>query len=104
MSFKRGSTPVNVFEVDFDITAASIYITYKQDGKTIVEKHGSDIETETTEGGCSLTVHLTQEETLSFHYGDVEIQVRYVFPNGTADASEIIRTRAERILKDGVIT
>jgi len=35
--------------------------------------------------------------------GMVEVQIRYVFPNGQADASNIMRVPAERILKDGVI-
>lgn len=107
MSYKRGTTPTHVFETDIDLTAASIYITYKQDNRTVVEKHGSDITVVSTVSSgvttCTMTIAMTQEETLAFKAGDVEIQVRYVLPDGTADASEIIRTRAERILKDGVI-
>ena len=31
------------------------------------------------------------------------IQILYVFPNGAADASNIIKTTFDRIIKDGVI-
>ena len=51
-----------------------------------------------------LKTHLTQEETLKFKTGPVKIQIRYVKPDGEADASNIIETRASEILKDGVIT
>lgn len=99
MGYKRGSTPTNTFTVDIDLTGATVFITYRQKKRIVLEKSGSDVEIEPTK----LTVQLTQEETLAFEPGDVEMQIRYVFPNGQADASEIMRTRAEAIIKDGVI-
>ena len=96
---RRGSTPTNTFLVDFDLTAATIFVSYEQGGKVVVEKTGEDL-TVTAE---SIELTLTQEETLRFKSGEVLIQIRYVMPNGTADASNIIRTTAERIIKDGVI-
>ena len=97
---RRGSTPVNVFDVDVDLTGATIYITYRQNGVNIIEKTGQDISVTSKD----LTVSLSQEETLTFTEGVVEIQIRYVFPDGSADASNIMRVSAERILKDGVIS
>lgn len=98
-TWRRGSTPTNIFNVNIDLRGATLYITYKQGGQIIVEKTGSDIfVTETT-----LTVKLTQEETLRFKSGSVRIQIRYVRQDGSADASNIIETRAEEILKDGEI-
>lgn len=96
---KRGSTPVNTFDVDIDLTGATVYITYVQNGKVVVEKSGGDV----TITADTLSCTLTQEETLAFANGDVEIQIGYVFPDGTADRSDIIRTKAERILHEGVI-
>ena len=98
--WRRGSTPLNIFNVNVDLRDATIYITYKQAGKTIIEKTGSDIEVEENQ----ITTRLTQEETLRFKTGPVKIQIRYVKQDGTADASNIIETRAEEILKDGEIT
>ncbi|MBO7667044.1 MAG: hypothetical protein J6T26_01155 [Firmicutes bacterium] len=98
--FKRGSTPVNTFDVDIDLTGATVFITYNQGEETVLEKAGADVAITPTQ----LAVTLTQEETLAFTAADVDIQIRYVFPSGAADGSDIIHTTAERILKDGVIT
>lgn len=100
MGFRRGSTPVNTFNVNIDLTGATVFITYKQNGRLILEKTGADVTIEPT----ALSVSLTQQETLAFGVGNVEIQIRYVFPNGSADASNIMETTADRILKNGVIT
>ena len=98
--WRRGSTPTNVFNVNIDLTDAKIYITYKQDSKIVVEKTGADIQVEPNR----LTTRLTQAETLKFAPGPVRVQIRYVRADGSADASNIIETRAEEILKDGEIT
>lgn len=96
---RRGSTPTNTFDVDIDLTNATVYVSYEQGGRVVLEKTGEDL-TVTAE---SIVLHLTQEETLAFVPGKVNIQIRYVFPNGAADASNIINTTFERIIKDGVI-
>jgi len=96
---RRGSTPTNTFDVDIDLTNATVFVSYEQGGRVVLEKTGEDL-TITAE---SIVLNLTQEETLAFVPGKVNIQIRYVFPNGTADASNIINTTFERIIKDGVI-
>ena len=96
---RRGSTPVNTFDVDIDLRAATVFVSYEQDGEIIVEKTGEDLTVSETQ----IVLYMTQEETLLFHPGKVSIQIRYVFPSGSADASEIINTTIERIIKDGVI-
>lgn len=97
--WRRGSTPINIFNVNIDLREATIYITYKQNGKVIIEKTGSDLEVEENK----IITRLTQEETLKFKTGPVKIQIRYVKADGEADASNIIETRSEEILKDGEI-
>lgn len=97
--WRRGSTPTNVFNVNVDLREAKVYITYKQNNKIVVEKSGSDIQVERNK----LTTRLTQAETLKFSVGTVRIQIRYILPNGSSDASNIIETRVEEILKDGEI-
>lgn len=98
--WRRGSTPTNIFNVNVDLRGSRIYITYVQNGKIIVEKTNDSITIEEKK----LTTTLTQEETLRFKTGPVRVQIRYVQVNGVADASNIIETRAEEILKDGEIT
>lgn len=99
---RRGSTPTNIFTVPFDLSQATVYISYEQGKRVVVEKTGEDLIFDHSED-YTITVNLTQEETLAFAPGEVLIQIRYVFPTGDADASNIIRTTAERIIKDGVI-
>lgn len=99
---RRGSTPTNVFTVPFDLSQATVYISYEQGKRVVVEKTGEDLIFDHSED-YTITVNLTQEDTLAFVPGEVLIQIRYVFPTGDADASNIIRTTAERIIKDGVI-
>lgn len=97
---RRGTTPTNTFKVDIDLREAAVmYITYSQLGKTIVEKEIQDITIEED----TLSVTLTQEETLAFCAGEVEVQIRARFPGGLAVESEIKKTTAERVLKEGVI-
>ena len=50
-----------------------------------------------------LTVRLSQKDTLKFVPGPVSVQIRAKYGDGTTVASNIAKTTAERILKDGVI-
>ena len=99
---KRGTTPTHTFSVDVDLTSATaIYLTYKQGNQTIVERDN----TEMTVTAESIQVKLTQEETLAFNSAaNIQIQIRAVFSDGTAIASDILTVSpAGQILKDGVI-
>lgn len=97
----RGTTPTHNFEVDIDLTPAeAIFITYKQGSKTILEKDISSI----TATADTLTVELTQEDTLVFKANkDVEMQIRARFLDGHAIKSNIMVTDVSRVLKEGVI-
>lgn len=101
---RRGSTPINVFFLDLDLSGATVYISYEQGKRVLVEKTNEDMTFSTDGDKFVITVTLTQEETLRFKSGEILIQCRYVTPTGEADASNIIRADIERILKDGVIT
>ena len=96
----RGTTPVNTFTTNMDLSEADvIYITYQQNDVTVIEKQKSDI----TFGEGSLSVQLTQADTLKLEKRDLLIQIRAKFNDGTAVASNVIKTTAEMILKDGAI-
>lgn len=102
---RRGSTPTNVFTLPMDLSQATVYISYEQGNRIVIEKTNADLtfaEDQQTHT-FTITLTLTQEDTLKFTPGNVNIQIRYVFANGDADASNIIKTTAERIIKDGVI-
>lgn len=96
----RGTTPTNVFRTDVDLENASVlFVSYKQNGKVVLEKSLEDVSVKKT----LVTVNLMQKETLLFQDGIVTIQIRAKFPDNTAIASNLIRTTAEEIVKDGEI-
>lgn len=100
MAMKRGSTPAHVFDVDINLTSATIYITYAQNNKVIVEKTGADLDVTATQ----ITTQLTQAETLKFKTGvAVAIQLRYKMPDGTADVSDVFYVPVDKLLKEGII-
>lgn len=101
---RRGTTPTNVFTLDLDLSAATVFISYAQANSVVLEKTGTDLTFTSDEHGYYISVTLTQDDTLKLNTGDVMIQIRYVTSDGAADASNIIRTTADRILKDGEIS
>ena len=97
----RGTTPTFIFELPFDcseLTACSV--AFAQDGKVLVEK----VLTECEKSGNTLTVTLSEEETLLFDCTKriAEIQIR----GGCGKkrlASDILVVNVGRILKDGCL-
>lgn len=99
---RRGTTPRHVFILPEGWDAGSlavIDIAYAQDRGLVLEKHKADCVCEENQ----IAVNLTQEETLRFDDGPVEIQLRAKTVTGMASASQILRVDAKRILKDGEI-
>jgi hypothetical protein len=102
----RGTTPTNVFKTSQDLSDADVvFITYKQRNTTVIEKKKEDITFGTEDDLLTLTVKLTQAETLALDQDAraVSIQIRARYPDGTAIASEVISTSVEEVLKDGII-
>ena len=96
----RGTTPINIFRTDVDLTNASVlFITYKQNGKVILEKSIDEVKIQNN----IVSVYLSQKETLLFMEGIVTIQIGAKFSDGSAIASSLIRTSTYEILKDGEI-
>lgn len=96
----RGTTPTHLFHTNIDLTNAKIYVTYKQNGVTIIEKSNDDISIESD----SIKVSLEQKDTLRFKAGlPVQMQIRYVKQNGSAGASNYMSTEVTDILKNGEI-
>ena len=98
---KRGTTPTNTFKTNIDLTGATVFLTYSQRGRVVLEKTGDDLEI-TAE---AIVTRLTQKDTLGFDaLQKVSIQIRYVFSDGTAGASNIMTVTVGEILKDGEIS
>lgn len=122
----RGTTPYHSFVLPLKTEDISeVYITYLQNREVILDKTISDITIvdiddeyenasmneplEDFVPSCELTIHLTQEDTLKFHFYPAAekniavIQIRVLTTEGEAYASEPIHERIFGILKDGVI-
>ena len=98
---KRGTTPTNAFKTNIDLTGATVFLTYSQRGRVVLEKTGDDLEISAE----AIVTRLTQKDTLGFDaLQKVSIQIRYVFPDGTAGASNIMTVNVGEILKDGEIS
>ena len=123
----RGTTPYHNFILPIlaeDIK--EVYVTYLQNKEVILDKGKEDVEIndlvdlyenasmeelpEEVSSSCQLTVHLTQEDTLKFHFYPAAekniavVQIRVLTTEGEAYASEPIHERIFGILKDGVIS
>ena len=94
----RGTTPKLEFILPFDTSLiAEMYITLTQNGTTTLEKTLSDCNC----SGTSVSLTLTQEDTLGLRQGEMQIRVRTTA--GEALASDIMSVHVGRILKEGVI-
>lgn len=103
---KRGTTPTHVFTLPFDVgTVKAMQIIYEQkqgeEEAVTLMKSKSDC----TLSGNTVTLRLTQEETLKFAYGfPVRIQMRVLTNSDDALTSRIMTVRVEDCLSDEVLT
>lgn len=79
---------------------ARLYITFSQNGNTVLEKTLEDV----TINGATVTLALSQEDTLKFkESAGMQIQLRILTPLGEALASDYMQCPVEGVLKEGVI-
>lgn len=97
----RGTTPDITFNLPFNVsTINNVEVYFSQNDNLLLEKGYDDC----TMSGTTLVVPLTQEETLLFDEEEkLQIQVRFMFTDGSVDATDIVRGKVGKILKDGVI-
>lgn len=100
----QGTTPSLIFKLKdatLDLnTASEIWVTLKLSPyiKTFdITRCALDNEKKT------ITISLTQEETLELPVSKVESQIRILLGNGKALATNIVKIDVNRILKGGVI-
>lgn len=125
----RGTTPYHSFILPYSVDQIKeLWITYLQNEEIILHKdltsegvslkelsntydnaHMEDYDEEDIELSCELTVHLSQEDTLSFYFYPAAkkniavIQVRILTTDDEAYASDPINERIFGVLKEGVI-
>lgn len=106
---RRGTTPTIELEIPFDADDLSVvWVTFAQ-GSTVpptevLTKMNGD-EGVTIEDGL-ITIAFSQEDTLLFAktgLPKVQVQIRVLLTDGSADASNIVDFPVGLILRDGVI-
>ena len=101
MSIVSGTTPTFVltFPETVDLLdATDIFVTFSR-VSTVVTKHTPEIQNDSH----SITVALSQEETLRLGFGVVEIQANWLFGDGLRAASDIVTYKFDRQLLTGVL-
>ena len=97
----RGTTHDISFELETDISDVEVmWVTFSQFGTEKITKTLDDV----TIDGHTVTVHLTQEDTLSLKPKiRAYIQIRLLMNSGDADITETFWREVKPCLKDGVI-
>lgn len=103
----RGTTPTHKFTLPFDVsTIKEVQVIYSQSDHYLDEKRTKLVK-ETKDcklEGKTISVDLTQEDTLSFtHKLQVSIQLRVLLVNGKALVSKVIKRDVEACLNDEVL-
>ena len=100
---RRGTTPTLTISVTGIQVSdlKTIKVTFKQ-GSVEITKNTDEVSVDGYYN--TISVYLTQEETLKFNGGSVSVQIRGLLADGTtAIASKIKTLTMEKILLDGVI-
>lgn len=99
----RGTTPTFKLYLNdeyVDLTqAVNVYVSFKQKD-TLITKTGEDIEVQENE----VDVYLSQQETLQFIKGSVEIQLNWTYLDGRRACSNIITIEVDKNLIGDVLT
>ncbi len=94
---RRFTTETYSTEVDADLSAAEVYVTFTQDD-TILTLSGDAVTVETVDGKSTVSVTLTPEQTAGFEAGKyVLAQVNWIL-DGVRKATDIEKIRVQRNL------
>lgn len=101
----KGCTCINTFTVPFGKDECeSVFITYQQNGKTVIEKTIDYLEFSEEEGQKKVSAFLSQEETINLVSNErIKIQIRAKLKNTSVIKSNIIVTTTDELLKKDVI-
>lgn len=99
----RGTTPTLVFNINTELdlnTISEVWVTF---GLSPVKTYTKE-DVEISDEDKTITLHLSQEETLKFNKHDVPVQLRFLLDDGQAYASPIKSITVNDILQNGVIS
>lgn len=97
----RGTTPAIELDVPYDTRLLSkLYATWTQEGETVLEMDVADVMV----GEGKVWLPMQQADTLALGPGFCTMQVRALFSDGSAIASDPQVYRVVDALKEGVIS
>lgn len=95
----RVTTPTHTFNFPFETSLIDkLILTYKQNGKTIIEKTEADVEMD----GTKVSVTFTQQETALFKADIAKVQMR-VKSGEKVMASNILTVNVNEVLNKEVL-
>jgi hypothetical protein len=98
----RGTTPTHVFEIPLDASlVADLRVSYAQGGDALITKKLADVKLE----GNTITVRLTEEETLLFDHSKsiAFVQVKVKTTGGDVLSSRIMNFNVFEALNEEVL-
>lgn len=102
----QGTTPTLIFTVaNYDLSGATVYVTFSRN-KNILTKSGSPV-TVVYDDVNNLSIiicRLTQEETLAMKQGAVNVQIRFIYSNQQAFATNKASIEVQSVLDKQVIS
>lgn len=112
VTIRRGSTATITCHIPDDIDMTSVdnvwlFIAQKPDGReseVIIDRSYSEHEITKDDENKTISVKLTQEETLALRYGNAFLQVKLHFMNGDAFPSQAEQIQILECYKNGVMS
>ena len=101
----RGTTPILTFKINTELDLSQIEkaeITFKSESG-MKERTWDETELIIDPVENKMQLQMSQEDTLYFNVGNINIQLRIKLNNDMVYASGILTTTLDKILKDGVI-
>lgn len=101
----RGTTPTLTFKIKTDLDlndVEKVEITFKS-VNGMKEKTWDENNLGIDPVEKQLTLTLSQEETLYFNVGEIDIQLRVKMNNDMVYASNVVTSTLDKILREGVI-
>lgn len=100
----QGTTPSITFEIKgYDLTDATIFVSFKR-GNDVLTKTGEDVSVVYADDVSTVICNLTQEETLAMKQGGVTCQIRFIYEDGQAYATNERTLEIKRVIYKEVIS
>ena len=100
---KQGTTPtISLTVCGQNLTSSKVFVTFKADGK-VLTKSGNDISMVYDDEATVIATKLAQDETLMFHPGMIQVEVRWITEEGFAGGTNIAEIEVTPALLKRVI-